>query len=698
LPIDIQLTAIPASADTPLAAYLGGDADEDSEDGEDIAVAVQGADVAGLEPYLGGPAADVLAACQAGDDAGDVAAAVVRVDDKARRLLFLGLGDGSEAAMRTAGAALARRMAPGQRMLTSAARGQPATAVRAFAEGLLLGSYRFSLASHTDADGAPGKPPAAVRMLVTAEGDGPVAVAAARTVAEAVALARDLANMPPAEKTPAWLADQAVQVAASSGLTARVWEPAELAAEGFGGVLAVGSGSARPPRLIELAYQPAQWTEHVVLVGKGITFDSGGLSLKPNEGMKMMKTDMAGGAAIIAAMSALAKLGAGVRVTGLVAAAENMPSGSAMRPGDVITHYGGRTTEVLNTDAEGRLVLADALAYADALLRPDVMVDLATLTGAARVALGGVIGALYATEDGLAGALLAAGGQSGEPLWRMPLVDDYVSALESPVADSANVPHAAGQHAGSIEAALFLREFTGNRPWAHLDIAGAARSPADEGDRPKGATGFGTRLLLRWLTGPQRRLSRLHGREQPVAHRHQQRDQSLVLPDQVTDLPDGQRFRVVLGRVGDPAAPQRVVEGHDATDPEQAQRGRQVGGVLMLVGVAEHQVVGAVGEAGQHVAGLAADEPVPVGREPGLGERLARKALVLGVNIDAGQHAVLAHPAEQPDAGGPTARADLDHRPGGQRRRDEPQGRARRGADRRRSAHAGGIAPGVQQR
>ena len=513
MPIDIQLTAIPAPADTPLAAYLSGDVA--GEDGEDIAVAVQGADAAGLEPYLGGPAADVLAACQAGDDAGDVAAAVVRVDDKARRLLFLGLGDGSEAAMRAAGAALARRVAPGHRMLTSAARGQPAAAVRAFAEGLLLGSYRFSLASHRDGDGdgAAGKPPAAVRMLVTAEDDGPAAVAAARTVAEAVALARDLANMPSAEKTPAWLADQAVRVAAGSGLTARVWEPAELAAEGFGGVLAVGSGSARPPRLIELGYQPAQWTEHVVLVGKGITFDSGGLSLKPNEGMKMMKTDMAGGGAIIGAMSALAKLGAGVRVTGLVAAAENMPSGSAMRPGDVITHYGGRTTEVLNTDAEGRLVLADALAYADAVLRPDVMVDLATLTGAARVALGGVLGALYATEDGLAQALLAAGAQSGEPLWRMPLVDDYSDALESPVADLANVPHSAGQHAGSIEAALFLREFTGKRPWAHLDIAGAARSSADEGDRPKGATGFGTRLLLRWLTGPQRRLSRLHGRE-----------------------------------------------------------------------------------------------------------------------------------------------------------------------------------------
>ncbi len=318
--------------------------------------------------------------------------------------------------------------------------------MRAFSEGLLLGSYRFSLASGREAGGEPGAQsggePGEVGLLVAAEGTALAAVDEARTVAEAVALARDLANTPSLAKTPAWLAGEAVRVAAASGLSARIWEPAELAAEGFGGVLAVGSGSARPPRLIELGYQPAAWTEHVVLVGKGITFDSGGLSLKPNEGMQWMKTDMAGGAAVIAAMSALAKLGARVRVTGLVAAAENMPSGSAMRPGDVITHYGGRTTEVLNTDAEGRLVLADALAYADAVLQPDAMVDLATLTGAARVALGGVMGALYATDDGLAQALLAAGARSGEPLWRMPLVDDYDDALESPVADLANVPHA----------------------------------------------------------------------------------------------------------------------------------------------------------------------------------------------------------------------------------------------------------------
>jgi len=315
-----------------------------------------------------------------------------------------------------------------------------------------------------------------------------------------VALARDLANTPSMIKTPEWLADEAATVAAEYGLSSRIWREAELAAGGFGGLLGVGSGSAHPPRLIQLSYQPAQADRHVVLIGKGITFDSGGLSLKPTDGMKTMKTDMAAGAAVIGAMSALGRLGVRARVTGLVPAAENMPSGTAMRVGDVLRHYGGKTVEVLNTDAEGRLVLADALAYADDVLAPDLMVDLATLTGAVRVALGSSLAALYATDDELAAGLLDAGAASGERLWRMPLAEDYTDALESPVADLANVARTGGR-AGSIDAALFLREFTGGRAWAHLDIAGAARAAADDGENTKGATGFGTRLLLRWLAG-----------------------------------------------------------------------------------------------------------------------------------------------------------------------------------------------------
>jgi leucyl aminopeptidase len=317
-----------------------------------------------------------------------------------------------------------------------------------------------------------------------------------------VRLARDLTNTPSLEKSPDWLADQVVRIAGPSQLDVVVRDEAALAAEGFGGILAVGAGSSRGPRLIEMSWRPRGAKTHVVLIGKGITFDSGGLSIKPADGMPAMKTDMAGGAAVIAAMSAVSALGVRARVTGLVPAAENLPSGSAQRPGDVIRQYGGQTVEVLNTDAEGRLVLADALAYAAARLRPDVMVDLATLTGAASIGLGRVHGAMYANDDALAAQLLAAASAAGEQMWRMPLVEDYRSSLDSPVADLRNIGdpqlHFSG---GSVVAALFLREFTAGRSWAHLDIAGPARSDKDDGETSKGGTGYGVRMLLRWLDG-----------------------------------------------------------------------------------------------------------------------------------------------------------------------------------------------------
>ena len=499
MPIDTQLIAVATHGPRPLADYLAGpDGRAQGVAGAagPIVVPVQGAESAGIDSYLGAPAADVIARCEATGNAGDLTSAVIGAGGGPGPFLFVGLGDGSPAAMRKAGAAVGRRVAPGRTLITSALLGQPAEAVHAFIVGLLLGSYHWS--QKRDEAGQ-AEPPGEVRLLLDGPDGHPDAVAPARTVAGAVALARDLTNTPAARKTPAWLAAQAVAVAAGAGLTARVWDADELAAQGFGGLIAVGQGSASPPRLIELGYAPAGAQEHIVLVGKGITFDSGGLSLKPADGMMQMKTDMAGGAAVIAAMSALGRLGVTSRVTGLVAAAENMPSGSAQRPGDVITHFGGRTVEVLNTDAEGRLVLADALAYADAVLQPDIMVDIATLTGAARVALGTHLAALYASDDRVARGLLAAADASGDALWRMPLVDDYRDALDSPVADLANVPHGSRARAGSIDAALFLREFTGGRAWAHLDIAGAARSSSDEGENTKGGTGYGTRLLLAWL-------------------------------------------------------------------------------------------------------------------------------------------------------------------------------------------------------
>lgn len=454
-----------------------------------------GAGAAELDSYLPVPAADIIATGELTGRAGEITQTVIRLGTRPATVMFLGIADAAPAALRRAGAALARRLSAGQAAVCTAVLAEPDESVQAFVAGLMLGSYQYTLKS--TAAGETG--PAQVQLLLAGRQDAAALVERAAIVAEAVALARDLTNTPSMTKSPAWLADEAARIAAARDLSCRVWTEAELARDQFGGLLGVGSGSVRPPRLIELSYQPAGSRRHVVLIGKGITFDSGGLSLKPTDNMKTMKTDMAGGAAVIATMSALAALGAPVRVTGLVAAAENLPSGTALRVGDVIRHYGGRTVEVLNTDAEGRLVLADALAYADAELAPDVMVDLATLTGAARVALGAVMAALYATDDGLAAGLLAAGTASGDRLWRMPLAEDYRAGLDSPVADLANVAGGSGR-AGSIDAALFLREFAGGRAWAHLDIAGAARATADDGEITKGATGFGTQLLLHWLT------------------------------------------------------------------------------------------------------------------------------------------------------------------------------------------------------
>ncbi|WP_067804835.1 leucyl aminopeptidase [Actinomadura formosensis] len=447
------------------------------------------AEVAGSLPFT---LDELLALHRAKGEPGEITATQVRIGDRVRELLLYGVGEAAPADLRRAGAALARR----GRGRTALVAGVPAGDLSAFVEGALLASYEFKI-------GAPSARKALGTLAVLTEA-GPRADAPAidrgTARARATALARDLANTPSGEKDPSWLAGRAEQVAKDAGLTVRVRGEKELIEGGFGGLLAVGGGSARPPRLIELSYAPDEPADrHVVLVGKGITFDSGGLSLKPNDNMKTMKTDMAGGGAVIAVMSALRGLGVRARVTGLVAAAENMPSGSSMRPGDVITHFGGTTSEVLNTDAEGRLVLADALAYADAELAPDVVVDIATLTGAAKVALGLRHAALFASDDALAAALTRAGTVAGEPVWRLPLVADYRAAIDSDVADINNIGRG-GYGGGSITAALFLREFAGDRAWAHLDIAGPGRATADDAEITRGATGFGVRLLLDWLT------------------------------------------------------------------------------------------------------------------------------------------------------------------------------------------------------
>jgi leucyl aminopeptidase len=409
--------------------------------------------------------------------------------------LLAGVGDGSPGALRKAGAAIARRAKSARSLATTLAAGRDADGLRAVAEGIGLATYGFSA-------GPDAKPPALRRakLVVDDPSSARTALRQAAAVVAAVHLARDLANTPSLEKSPEWLADRARAACEAAGVVVRVRDEAELAAEGFGGIIGVGQGSARPPRLLEASWSPAEASRHVVLVGKGITFDSGGLSIKPPDGMISMKTDMAGGAAVIATMTALAALGVGVKVTALVPMAENMPGAASMRPGDVLRHYGGRTSEVLNTDAEGRLVLADALAYAVAELNPDAVVDIATLTGAAYLGLGKRHAAFYATTDELRDELVAAASSAGERIWSMPLVSDYRDALDSDIADLRNVGDP-GKHysGGSISAALFLREFVGRTPWAHLDVAGPARADGDGDEVSKGATGFGVRTFLRWL-------------------------------------------------------------------------------------------------------------------------------------------------------------------------------------------------------
>ncbi|MBU4335699.1 MAG: leucyl aminopeptidase family protein [Actinobacteria bacterium] len=424
------------------------------------------------------------------------------------RVILVGTGSGSTGDLRRAGAALARQ-ARGLRRVASTVGVRPADpasaaaqALRAVAEGYLLGAY-----PPYRAPGTSTAAPEPVGELVLLGRDGTrsgAAVAAARAVAEAVWLARDLTATPSSTKNPEWLAAQARRRGRAAGLQAEVLGPRELAAGGFGGLLAVGGGSANGPRLVRVTWDPASETKvsHVVVVGKGITFDTGGISLKPRESMVTMKTDMAGAAVALSTVLGAAALGVPHRVTAVLAIAENHLAGASYRPGDVVTIHGGHRVEVTNTDAEGRLVLADALDWAAAELAPDVLIDVATLTGAATVALGRTHAALFTADDALAAALEAAGLASGEPVWRLPLVDDYEELLSSSIADVRQISNDAHSGAGAIVAALMLRRFTRGARWAHLDIAGPARATAELHEVPVGATGYGVRLLLGLLADP----------------------------------------------------------------------------------------------------------------------------------------------------------------------------------------------------
>jgi leucyl aminopeptidase len=377
----------------------------------------------------------------------------------------------------------------------------PALAAQAVAEGASLAAYRF---------GRYKSDPKACRLESIAvvhpaggAGAGPAGEVGrgldrGARVAAAVALARDLVNEPAGAMTPRRLAERAAEVAEAEGLTLTVLDERQIVAEGLGGLAGVAQGSDEPARLIQLVYDPPGAGGAVALVGKGITFDSGGLSIKTAEGMETMKTDKSGAAAVLGAMSVIAALAPPVKVVAIMPTTENMPGGGAVKPGDVLRIRNGKTVEVLNTDAEGRLVLADGLSLA-VEAGVDAIIDVATLTGACIVALGRKIGGLMGNHTGWMDQVRQAGDRAGEELWPLPLPEDYRTLIDSDVADIKNI--SGGRYGGALTAGLFLREFVGDVPWVHLDIAGPARSEEDEGYLQKGGTGFGVRTLVEAVMG-----------------------------------------------------------------------------------------------------------------------------------------------------------------------------------------------------
>ena len=446
-----------------------------------------------LDTALGGGLVGHLEATGFKGEVGDATTLPTLGRLPAPSVIVVGLGEGPEPgtdALRRAAGTAARRT--GRSASVTLALPGTTGGAQAVVEGYLMGSYRFdryksSVEPRTDAT-----------VVLDATQDD---LRRGQVLAGAVNWARDLVGQPAGDRPPALFAEQAAQRAAAVGLRVEILDEVELARRGMQGILGVGQGSRFPPRLLLLHYEPEGATGFVGAVGKGITFDSGGLSLKPAESMETMKTDCSGAAAVAAALCALPALGPKIRVSAAMPIAENMPGGAAIKPGDVIRHYGGRTSEVLNTDAEGRLVLADALAWM-AEQRPDAMIDFATLTGAMTVALGRKVAGFFATEPALAAELQDAARATGERIWQMPLLEDLRRQGDSEVADIKNIGTRFG---GAIFAALFLKEFTGDTPWLHVDIAGPARSEEAEHHIAKGPTGMGTRLLVEWIEARARR-------------------------------------------------------------------------------------------------------------------------------------------------------------------------------------------------
>jgi len=369
----------------------------------------------------------------------------------------------------------------------------PERAAQAVTEGALLGTYSFRRHITKEAEHGEIK-----QLTIVAGGKTELpgleqGCNKGRVLAEATNLARDMVNEPANYMTPTHMAETAARLAEDYGLEISVLEREQMQELGMGALLGVAQGSRQPPKFIVLHYRGGDSTEtDVALVGKGITFDSGGISIKPSEKMDEMKGDMAGGAAIMAAMSAIAQLKPRINVTALIPATENLPSDSALKPGDILTAIDGKTIEIVSTDAEGRLILADALGYAQKF-KPKFIIDVATLTGACRVALGNLCSGAFANNQELVDKVIAAGAEAGELIWQMPMYEQYKEQNKSDVADIKNV---GGKYAGAITAAQFLAEFVGDTPWVHLDIAGTNLSEKERGYLVKGATGVPVRTLV----------------------------------------------------------------------------------------------------------------------------------------------------------------------------------------------------------
>jgi leucyl aminopeptidase len=413
---------------------------------------------------------------------------------KAGLVVTVGLGASgqlSNETLRRAAGSAARALA-GKKVVAMALPTTSPEQLTAVAEGGLLGAYaydRYLTKKHE---------PVGELVLLSSQprGIAKQAVAKAVTVADAVNYARDLVNTPPNDLYPESFADDVKARAKGTKVRVSVTDEKALQAQGYGGIMGVGQGSARPPRLVRLTYRPAKAVAHLAFVGKGITFDSGGLSIKPANSMTTMKCDMSGAAAVAAATFAIAELGLPIRVTAYACLAENMPSGTATRPGDVLTMYGGKTVEVLNTDAEGRLVLADGITTANSV-KPDLIVDVATLTGACVVALGAKIGGVFSNDEALPQQLTEIAGAAGESMWPLPIPEEmYDKVRTTKIADLSQ--HNPDLWGGALYAAAFLREFVGEGiTWAHLDIAGPAFNEGGPfGYTPKGGTGSAVRTLV----------------------------------------------------------------------------------------------------------------------------------------------------------------------------------------------------------